>query len=62
VEGFPRFVGLWVLTAVTLVIAAAGVAVQLQQGRRTGAVLLGVYVVVMTAGVISVLLLRRRLR
>ncbi|HEX6493805.1 MAG TPA: hypothetical protein VF112_09855 [Candidatus Dormibacteraeota bacterium] len=61
-QGFPRFTGLWVLTAVTLVIAAVGVTLQLQQGQRTGAVLVAVWVVVMAAGVISVALLRRRLR
>jgi hypothetical protein len=61
-QGFPRFTGLWVLTAITLTIAIVGVTFQLQQGRRTGAVLLGVYVVVMGAGVVSVALLRRRLR
>ena len=61
-EGFPRFIGLWVLTGVTLVLAAVGMAVQLHQGQRTGAVLFALYVVVMTAGVVSVALLRRRLR
>ena len=61
-DGFPRFVGLWVLTALTLVLAVVGMVLQLQQGQRTGAVLLAVYVVVMTAGVVSVALLRRRLR
>jgi hypothetical protein len=61
-QGFPRFTGLWVLTAVTLVIAAVGVTLQLQQGQRTGAVLVALWVVVMAAGVISVALLRRRLR
>jgi predicted membrane channel-forming protein YqfA (hemolysin III family) len=62
VDGFPRFVGLWVLTAVTLVIAVVGMVFQLQQGQRTGAVLFGVYLVVMTGAVVSVALLRRRLR
>ena len=61
-EGFPRFVGLWVLTAITVVIAVAGVVIQLQGGEHTGAVLLGVYVLVMTASVVTVVLLRRRLR
>ena len=61
-DGFPRFVGLWVLTALTLVIAVVGMVFQLQQGQRTGAVLFGAYVVVMTGGVVSVALLRRRLR
>ena len=62
VDGFPRFVGLWVLTALTVVIAVVGMVFQLRQGQRTGAVLFAVYVVVMTAGVVSVALLRRRLR
>ena len=61
-QGFPRFTGLWVLTGITLVIAIVGVTLQLQQGQRTGAVLVAVWVVVMAAGVVSVALLRRRLR
>lgn len=61
-QGFPRFTGLWVLTGITLVIAIVGVTLQLQQGQRTGAVLVAVWVVVMAAGVVSIALLRRRLR
>jgi hypothetical protein len=61
VDGFPRFVGLWVLTALTVVIAVVGMVFQLQQGQ-TGAVLFAAYIVVMTGGVVSVALLRRRLR
>ncbi|HEX3607034.1 MAG TPA: hypothetical protein VH134_14015 [Candidatus Dormibacteraeota bacterium] len=61
-EGFPRFTGLWVLTSITLVIAVAGVVIQLQQGQHTGAVLFGVYVLVMGLGVYLVVRLRRRLR
>jgi predicted membrane channel-forming protein YqfA (hemolysin III family) len=61
-QGLPRFTGLWVLTGVTLVLAIVGVTLQLQQGQRTGAVLVAIWVVVMTAVVVSVALLRRRLR
>ena len=61
-DGFPRFTGLWVLTSVTLVIAVFGTVVQLQHGQRTGAVLFAIWVVVMGGGVVSVALLRRRLR
>jgi uncharacterized membrane protein YhaH (DUF805 family) len=62
VDAFPRFVGLWILTVITLLIAIAGVAVQLHDGQRTGAVLLVVWVIVMGAGVVTVTVLRRRLR
>jgi len=62
VDTFPRFIGLWVLTVITLLIAVAGAAVQLHDGQRTGAVLLVVWVVLMSAGVVAVTLLRRRLR
>jgi hypothetical protein len=61
-DGFPRFTGLWVLTSITLVIAVFGMVVQLQNGQRTGAVLFAIWVVVMGGGVVSVALLRRRLR
>jgi hypothetical protein len=61
-DGFPRFTGLWVLTSITLVIAVFGVVVQLQHGQRTGAVLFAIWLVVMGGGVVSVALLRRRLR
>jgi hypothetical protein len=62
VDGFPRFTGLWLLTVITLGLAIAGTAIQLQHGERTGAVLLALWVVVMGAGVVSVAILRRRLR
>ncbi|HEY2702496.1 MAG TPA: hypothetical protein VGL20_02290 [Candidatus Dormibacteraeota bacterium] len=61
-DGFPRFTGLWILTSLTLVIAVFGMVVQLQSGQHTGAVLFAIWVVVMGGGVVSVALLRRRLR
>lgn len=61
-DGFPRFTGLWVLTAITLVIAIGGTVFQLRHGQHLGAVLLAVWVVVMGGGLVSIRLLRRRLR
>jgi hypothetical protein len=62
VEAFPRFTGLWILSAITLVIGVAGVVVQLQRGQHTGAVLLAAWIVVVGGGLVSISLLRRRLR
>ena len=61
-DGLPRFTGLWVLSAITLALAVTGVVLQLQHGQRTGAVLLALWVVVMGGGLLSISLLRRRLR
>lgn len=61
-EGFPRFTGLWLLSVITLALAVAGAVLQLRHGQRTGAVLLGLWVVVMGGGLVSISLLRRRLR
>jgi hypothetical protein len=62
VDAFPRFTGLWVLSVTTLAIAVAGVVLQLRHGQRTGAVLLALWVVVVGGGLVSISLLRRRLR
>ena len=61
-DTFPRFIGLWVLSAITLAIAVAGVVVQLRHGQLTGAVLLALWVLVISGGLVSITLLRRRLR